>query len=311
MQVHRNLSDFPSLHYAVVTSGTFDGVHLGHQKILMRLKEIAKQHNGQTVVITFYPHPRNIINQGKNEIKELNTLDEKIDRLKELGIDYLLILPFTSDFSQISADEFINKVYIQGINTKKLVIGYDHRFGKNREGGLDYLIKNAEKYNFNVEEISRQDLENITISSTKIRQALSEGNILIANQYLGYHYHLEGIIEHGDKIGRSIGFPTANLIVKETQKLIPADGIYAVKTYLKGKLINGMMYIGNRPTISGNLEKRLEVNLFDFEEDIYNEIMKVYFMDKIRNDEKFESLELMQIQLKKDEIEAKKILEKL
>lgn len=308
MQVHHNLVNLPYFSYAVVTSGTFDGVHRGHQKILMRLKEIAQLNDGQTVVITFHPHPRNIVNQNREEMKELTTLNEKIDKFTDLGINHLLILPFTAEFSQISPDEFIQKIYIDALNTKKLVIGYDHRFGKNREGGLDYLLKNNHQYHFTIEEILRQDLENNTISSTKIRNALTEGNIKMANQYLGSEYELNGTIVEGDKIGRTIGFPTANLNIIDNSKLIPADGIYAVKILLKTKIYKGMLYIGNRPTLSGNLEKRIEVNIFDFEQEIYGEKMKIFLVDKIREDKKFINLQEMTHQLKEDEKNAREIL---
>ncbi len=308
MRVHQNLANLPHLSFAVVTSGTFDGVHIGHQKILSHLKETAHQNNGQSVVITFYPHPRNIISQNQAEIKELTTLEEKIDKLENLGIDHLLILPFTAEFSQISPDEFIQKIYIDALHTQKLVIGYDHRFGKNRAGGLEYLLTNNHKYNFTIDEISRHDLENNTISSTKIRNALAEGNIKMANQYLGNEYELRGKVIDGDKIGRTIGFPTANLSLHNETKLIPADGIYAVKITIKTKFYLGMMYIGNRPTLSGNLEKRIEVNIFDFDEDIYQENIQVFLVDKIRGDEKFEGLTQMTNQLKNDEKKAREIL---
>ncbi|TAE73110.1 MAG: bifunctional riboflavin kinase/FAD synthetase [Bacteroidetes bacterium] len=308
MKVHQNLTNLPILSFAVVTSGTFDGVHIGHQKILTHLTQIATQNNGQSVVITFYPHPRNIINQNQTEIKELTTLDEKIDKLEKLGIDHLLILPFTPEFSQISPDEFVQKIYIDALNTKKLVIGYDHRFGKDRAGGLEYLLKNNHQYSFTIDEIPKHDLENNTISSTKIRNALAESNIKIANQYLGNEYELRGKIVNGDKIGRTIGFPTANVSLSHESKLIPADAIYAVKIMLKNKFYQGMMYIGNRPTLSGNLEKRIEVNIFDFQEDVYGENISVFLVDKIRGDEKFDTLEKMKIQLKNDEIKAKQIL---
>ncbi len=300
MLVFHSLSGFPVLDYAVVTSGTYDGVHLGHQKIIKRLCEIAKEKQGKTVIVTFFPHPRMVLSAGKYEVKELFTLPEKIFFLEKLGVDYLLVLPFTSEFAQMSPDEFVQKIYINTIQTKYLVIGYDHRFGKNRGGGLDFLLENKEKYQFQIEEISRQDVDNMGISSTKIREALLNGNIEIANQYLGHPYILEGEVMKGDQIGRTIGFPTANIYPKEPYKLIPKQGIYAVKAILQEKTYNAMCYIGNRPTISGENSLRIEVNIFDFAEDIYGKTLKIAFLAFIREDKKFDSLAEMTAQIQKD-----------
>lgn len=308
MRVIHALSDFPMLDYAVVTSGTYDGLHTGHQKIIKKLVEIAQQKQGKTIVITFFPHPRMVLSQGKNEIKELFTLEEKISFLENLGVDYLLVLPFTNDFSQMSPDDFIQKIYINTLKTKYLVMGYDHRFGKNREGGLDFLLKNQQKYNFEIEEIPRHDIENIAISSTKIREAIAKGEVEIAKQYLGYNYSLKGKVIKGDQIGRTLGFPTANIFVKESYKLIPKAGIYAVKAFLeneKNQNLKGMCYIGNRPTLEkstgeAKTEKRIEVNIFDFEEEIYDKILKIEFLGFVREDKKFDSLTEMTAQIQQD-----------
>ncbi len=308
MKVYEGLDAFEKPDFAVVTSGTFDGVHLGHQKILARLQEISQRHQGESVVITFWPHPRIVLSKGKTDLKLLSTIEEKTYLLEKQGIDRLLILPFTEEFSQLSPEAFIQKIYRQGVGTQKLVIGYDHRFGKNREGGFDYLTENANRYDFTVEEIPREDIDHVGVSSTKIRNALLEGAIQKANQYLGYAYGIRGEVVHGDQLGRQIGFPTANLEVPEDYKLIPADGIYAVKAYVRDQTLQGMLYIGNRPTLKGDPKHRIEVNIFDFQQEIYGEKLRLEFIQKIRGDATFESLEAMQAQLVKDEQRAREIL---
>jgi riboflavin kinase/FMN adenylyltransferase len=309
MQVYQGLDTFKPLKFGVVTAGTFDGVHIGHQKILHRISEISHQNGGETVVITFWPHPRLVLNKaGESELKLLSTIDEKIELLDYQGIDHLVILPFTKEFSQMSPEDYVRKVYIEAIGTKKLVIGYDHRFGKNREGGLEYLQKNLNQFDFSVEEISRQDIDDVGVSSTKIRQALEIGHIKTANQYLGRAYQITGKVMHGDKLGRTIGFPTANLQISENYKLIPADGIYAVKVNWQNQDLQGMIYIGNRPTLQGEQPKRIEVNIFDFNQDIYQESLKISFIEKIRDDQAFENVEKMRLQLLEDGKIARQIL---
>ncbi|OJJ20146.1 riboflavin biosynthesis protein RibF [marine bacterium AO1-C] len=308
MKIHRGLTSFDSTGYSIVTSGTFDGVHVGHQKILARLQEISDQSQGETVLITFWPHPRIVLSNGNTDLKLLSTIEEKARLLEQHGVDHLVILPFTKDFSQLSPDEFIQQVYVQGVGTHKLVIGYDHRFGKNREGGFDYLKQHASSYGFSIEEISRHDIDDVVISSTKIRKALLAGNVSIANQYLGYAYSLEGKVAHGDKIGRTIGFPTANITIEESYKLIPAHGIYAVEAILGEEVLKGMLYIGNRPTLDGSPQLRIEVNLFDFDRDIYDQQLQINLIAKIREDAKLESLEELKQMLKQDELASRKIL---
>ena len=309
MKIYHGLDQFTKPDFAVVTSGTFDGVHIGHQTIISRILEISQKHQGECVVITFWPHPRVVLSQGNTELRLLTSLEEKAELLAKSGVDHLLVLPFTNEFSQLSPEEFIQKIYIQGVGTHKLVIGYDHRFGKNREGGFDYLQQNAKKYPFTVEEIPRQDIDNVGISSTKVRKALQSGDVALANQYLGYTYSLTGSVVHGDKLGRTIGFPTANLNIEEAFKLIPADGIYAVKVHLNSaEEYLGMLYIGKRPTLEGNFENRIEVNILDFNKDIYGAKLRLSLIEKIRGDAKFESLEAMQVQLKKDEELSRQVL---
>ncbi|HAS45728.1 MAG TPA: riboflavin biosynthesis protein RibF [Microscillaceae bacterium] len=308
MKIHRGLTSFDSTGYSIVTSGTFDGVHVGHQKILARLKEISDKNQGETVLITFWPHPRIVLSNGNTDLKLLSTIEEKARLLEQHGVDHLVILPFTREFSQLSPDEFIQQVYVKGVGTHKLVIGYDHRFGKNREGGFDYLKQHAASYGFSIEEISRHDIDDVVISSTKIRNALLAGNVNIANQYLGYAYSLEGQVAHGDKIGRTIGFPTANLAIEESYKLIPAQGIYAVEAILDKEVLKGMLYIGNRPTLDGASQLRVEVNLFDFDRDIYDQQLRVNLIAKIREDAKLNSLEELKQMLQQDELASRKIL---
>ncbi len=309
MQVYQGLTNFIPPSYAIVTSGTFDGVHQGHQKILTRLREISQEKQGEIVLITYWPHPRLILKKGADDLMLLNTIDEKIELLARNGVHHLVVLPFTKEFSQLSPEEFIQKIYIQGIGTKKLVIGYDHRFGKDRAGGLEYLQQNIEKYPFTVEEISRQDIDEVGVSSTRIRKALLEGEIQTANQYLGHFYSINGKVVHGDKIGRTIGFPTANLEVAENYKLIPDHGIYAVRAWLEGQAYNAMLYIGMRPTLTGQTQQRIEVNILDFSANIYDKHLKIEFIEKIRGDQKFDNLTAMQAQLKQDEIATRKILQ--
>ena len=307
MNVYYGIQEFKKLENAVVTSGTFDGVHLGHQKILNRLNEVAKLNNGQSVVITFYPHPRSVISPDNQIVKLLSTLDEKIELLERSEVNNLLIIPFTREFSELSSEEFIQKILIETIGAKTLVIGYDHRFGKNREGGFDYLKLNKEKYGFEIEEISRQDIENVGVSSSKIRKALQEGDVPSADHFLGRNYSLSGLVVKGKQLGRTIGFPTANIQVREIAKLIPSDGVYAVKVYYKDESFGGMLNIGNRPTVDGTYQT-VEVNIFDFDQEIYGENLTVEFLQKIRNEQKFNGLDELKTQIAKDKITCKGIL---
>lgn len=308
MKIYHGLDDFVKLDYAVVTSGTFDGVHLGHQKILSRLREIAAKTNGETVVITFWPHPRLVLHPEDESLKLLNTFEEKAAFLKDQGIRHLVRIPFTKEFSQLSSEQFIRRILVETIGTKKLVIGYDHHFGKNREGTFEQLKLNAPKYGFEVEEIPRQDMDHITVSSTKIRHALEKGDAETASHLLGKPYSLTGRVIAGDKIGRLIGFPTANIDVDTKYKLIPMFGIYAVTVDHEHSHYKGMLYIGYRPTIKGT-RLNVEVNIFDFSKDIYGESITVHFHKLIRHDAKFSDLEQLKIQLREDEKNAKSVLE--
>jgi riboflavin kinase / FMN adenylyltransferase len=310
MKIYHTLDDFSRLRYAVVTSGTFDGVHLGHRKVLSRLKEISEKNRGETVVITFWPHPRLVLKPEDDKLKLLNTFEEKAALLKLQGIQHLLRIPFTKEFSQLSSSDFITNILVDRIGTQKLVIGYDHRFGKNREGSFDELKINGPKYGFDVEEIPRQDIDHIGVSSSKIRKALDEGDVTTARQLLGQSYSMTGRIIKGDRLGRVLGFPTANIDIDSHHKLVPAEGIYAVKVSHAGKLYGGMLYIGNRPTIDG-ARRSIEVNIFDFDKEIYGESLTVSFEKLLRKDSKFNDLEELKIQLQKDKETAMKALEEL
>ncbi|MBO6761916.1 MAG: riboflavin biosynthesis protein RibF, partial [Roseivirga sp.] len=262
MKIHLGTEAIENIKNAVVTSGTFDGVHMGHQKIIDRLKEEARRIDGETVLITYWPHPRLVLKPWDSSLQLLSTFPEKANLLEEYGIDHLVKVPFTKEFASMQAEDYIRVILSERIQTKKIIIGYDHRFGKDRSGGLEELHQFSDKYGYEVEEIPRQDIEEIGISSTKIRRALEVGDVQQANTFLGRNYAITGRVVHGEKIGRSLGFPTANISIKENYKLIPADGIYAVRVCLKYNKFDGMLNIGNRPTIGGD-HKTIEVNIFD------------------------------------------------
>ena len=309
MKIYYSPEDFNKLKYAVVTSGTFDGVHLGHQTILNRLKEIAQKSSGETVVITFWPHPRVVLKPGDKPVKLLNTFEEKAALLREQGIQHLLRIPFTKEFSQISSAEFISEILVKTIGTKKLVIGYDHRFGKNREGSFDELKLNSSRYGFEVEEIPRQDVDHVAVNSSNIRKALEKGDVENAAHFLGRPYELSGRVIACDKIGRTLGFPTANIDIDSHDKLIPAHGIYAVTLEYAGEQYGGMLYIGDRPTLGGS-GISIEVNIFNFDKEIYGETLKIYFEKFLRGDIKFDGLEALKAQLHLDKAAALQALKK-
>ncbi len=306
MHVIRDPAQFPFLGNAVVTSGTFDGVHIGHQRILARLREVAQASGAPTVVITYWPHPRLVLGPPPShpellELQLINTLEERIARLAALGIDYLLIVPFTKEFAQWTSEEYIQLLLLKTLGTRQLVIGYDHRFGKNREGGFDYLCQHADRYGLTVEEIPREDVDAVGVSSTRIRQALRQGDVATANRYLGYHYPLTGRVEHGQKLGRTIGYPTANLHVEEPLKLVPARGIYAVWAITAaGTRHPGMLSIGVRPTVGHDLAQTIEVNLLDFSGDLYEQLLTLEFVAWLRAEEKYDGLDALKAQLALD-----------
>ena len=312
MKIYYNLSEFTPLQNAVVTIGTFDGVHLGHQKIISRLTEVAHATKGESVLLTFFPHPRMIIDPQNAELKMINTLNEKAEILEKLGVDHLIITPFTRDFSNQTPLEYIKDVLIDRIGTQYLIIGYDHHFGKNRLGNIADLEKYASKFHYQLEEIPALDIDAVSVSSTKIRTALISGDVALANSFLSYPFSLSGNVIKGDKIGRTIGFPTANIFIEETYKLIPSDGIYAVTVEILDtdnkrpneiREYKGMAYIGQRPTING-MTRNIEVNIFDFNEEIYGQDVKMIFHEYLRSDVKFSGLEELTAQLKKDKLDT-------
>ncbi|GGZ31832.1 riboflavin biosynthesis protein [Echinicola pacifica] len=306
MKIYEGLDHFHSIKNPVVTSGTFDGVHLGHQKILGRIRQIAEQEQGETVLLTFWPHPRLVLYPDEHNLRLLTTFEEKAVLLEQFGIDHLITIPFTKEFSQLSSEEFIQRVIIDKLQTKKLVIGYDHRFGKNREGSFEHLKANQKRYGFAIEEILREDVDHVAISSTKIREALSLGKVEEAHEFLGRDYELSGLVIKGQQIGRSIDFPTANIHVPDSYKLIPGDGAYAVRIVVDSSEYYGMLNIGNRPTVDG-VKRTVEAHLFGFEGNLYDKQIKVYFKDFLRAERKFANLEELKKQLAKDKLTARAI----
>jgi len=307
LKVYRKIEDFAPIKNAVVTTGTFDGVHTGHRVIISRINQIAKEIGGESVIITFYPHPQLVLHPEEKNIFVLNTEEEKISLLENYGIDHLIIIPFTKEFAAISYLDFIKNILIDKLHVKRLVIGYDHHFGKGRKGSFQHLTDYGSKYGFEVEEISAQKIGNTEVSSTKIRKALLAGDILTANNYLGYEYLLKGCVVKGDHIGTSIGFPTANLEIADSNKLIPANGVYVVKVKFENKIYGGMMNIGMRPTVNGK-KLAIEVNIFNFDKNIYSEFLNVYIIERLRDEIKFSGIGQLKEQLLVDKETAEKIL---
>lgn len=303
MKIHNDLQHLGQLNHSVVTIGAFDGVHLGHQKILKRVVDIASEVGGESVLVTFWPHPRMVLDSKNHSIKLLSSFREKINLIEKFGINHLISIPFTKGFSETSSEDFIQKILIEKLRTKKLVIGYDHRFGKGREGGFDYLKAHQHRFTFELEEISREDVDHIGISSTKIRHALELGDIQTANSFLGRPYELIGKVVKGNQLGRSIGFPTANILPEDPNKLVPKDGAYIVNTIIKGKLYEGMLNIGQRPTVN-SLGKAIEVNVFNFSGDLYDHDIEILFHRFLREERKFENLEQLKSQLEVDKKRA-------
>lgn len=298
MEIIHSIFDFNPSQKTIVTIGTFDGVHIGHQKIIKELIDEAKSTNKKSVLLTFFPHPRMVL-QKDLSIKLINTIDERAAHLAQLGLDYLIIHPFSREFSRLTALDFVRDVLVNQLNTSKLIIGYDHHFGKNREGNIEQLTEYSHLYDFTVQEIPAQDIDEVSVSSTKIRKALTNGHLKTANNYLGYNFSLSGKVVNGKKLGGTIGFPTANIDISEDYKLIPKTGVYVVKSILKNTIIFGMMNIGNRPTVNGD-HQTIEVHFFDFNADLYNENITVELLYFLRDEQKFDSVNNLIIQLKKD-----------
>ena len=302
MKIIRSITAFNSSEKTIVTIGTFDGIHIGHQKILKDLIKTAKKEGKKSVLLTFFPHPRMVL-QKDNKILLLNTIKEKSSLLEKMGLDYLIIHPFSREFSRLTALDFVRDVLVNKLNTSRLIIGYDHHFGKNREGNIHQLKEYSLLYDFKVEEIPAQDIDDVSVSSTKIRTALKDGNLKTANNYLGYHYMLNGTVVSGKKLGGTIGFPTANLEIKEPYKLIPKTGVYIIKTHINTVLYTGIMNIGFNPTVLGK-HQTIEAHLFDFNEDLYGKEIMIEFIYFLREEHKFESVKELVVQLNIDKENA-------
>jgi riboflavin kinase/FMN adenylyltransferase len=307
MQVYKKLEDFKKLPHAVVTQGTFDGVHAGHKKILRTLIQRADEQQGESVVLTFFPHPRMILFPDDPEIRLINTLGENIKCLEKEGIGHLVILNFDQEIAKLSALHFVRDILVNTIGTRHLIVGYDHRFGRHREGSIKDLKEYSHLYDFTLEQIDEVDVNNITVSSTKIRNAILTGDISTANKFLERYFMMHGIVVEGNKLGRTIGFPTANINIPESYKIIPADGVYAVWITVKGQRYQAMLNIGNRPTVEGK-QRTIEANIFNFESDIYGEEVTLDFAARIRDEQRFDGLDALKDQLIKDKETTKNIL---
>ena len=312
MKIHYDIKQLPQFKHAVLTTGAFDGVHIGHQKIIKRMQEIAKEVNGETVLITFHPHPRKVISSIPGEIKQLTSIEERIVLLNDSGIDHLVVVNFDYQFSNLTATQYIKDFLVDHFHPHTIIVGYDHRFGNGLNGNFDLLNEAGQTLNFKVEQINEQLVQDEIVSSTHIRNYLAEKDICKANALLGHPYSFEGFVVRGNQLGRTIGFPTANLHINNEEKIIPNNGVYAVK--VKGACCNdktygGMMNIGVRPTVDGN-KKVIEVHIFDFDQDIYEQNLTVLVFDYIRGEEKFNGLDDLKVQLNKDKFAAAAILQK-
>ena len=302
MKIIRSIAAFDSSEKTIVTIGTFDGIHIGHKKILKNLISTAKKEGKKSVLLTFFPHPRMVLQKDKT-ILLLNTLDEKSILLKKMGLDYLIIHPFSKEFSRLTALDFVRDILVNTLNTSRLIIGYDHHFGKNREGNIHQLKEYSSLYDFNIQEIPAQDIDDVSVSSTKIRTALKEGNLKIANNYLGYQYMLSGIVVRGKQLGGTIGFPTANIEVEESYKLVPSSGVYVIRTRINSIEFYGIMNIGFNPTVLGK-HQTIEAHLFNFSEDLYGKKITITLIHFLREEQKFNSVDELVDQLNIDKKNA-------
>lgn len=306
MKIHRGVENLPYINNPVLTIGTYDGVHLGHKMILNRIQDIADSIDGESVMLTFVPHPRLVL-YPHNPLFLISTLEEKLSLLSRLGLDHVVIMPFTKEFSSITAEDYIEKVLVENFHPSYIVVGYDHRFGRERKGDMQMLQQYSEKYHYKVEEIPAQTIDDISVSSTKVRQAVMEGNIKEANILLAHPYSISGTVVHGDKLGRTIGFPTANISVSK-HKLIPALGVYACIVEIKEIQYMGALSISYRPTVTASRDLRIEVYILDFDGDIYGEEINLILYEKIREDKKFDSLDIMTAAIDDDVMKVRQIL---
>ncbi len=303
MKIYTNFEEIGKIPNPVLTIGTFDGVHVGHQKIIEQLNQRAAEVGGESVLFTFYPHPRMVIQPTTHGIKLIQTQEEKIEKLARLGLKHLIVFPFTTAFSELTAEEFVAQFLVAKLHVHTIIVGYDHQFGKNRDGNLAFLTSCAALYNYEVKEISAQEINDVNISSSKIRTALAKGDITTTNHYLNEPFQMQGTVIHGNKLGRTIGFPTANLAIADDLKLIPCNGVYGVKVLLEnGETHAGMMNIGVRPTVNDTPTTHIEVHLFDFAQEIYEQIIRVFLLVRVRDEQKFSNVEALKYQLKQDEI---------
>lgn len=308
LKIHTDFSGFVDAKNPIVTIGTFDGVHLGHMSIIKRLQELASEINGESVILTFYPHPRMVLYPDDHDLQLLNTPEEKAKLLEQAGINHLVVYPFSEEFSRISAFDYVRNLLVTGIKAHKVIVGHDHRFGRNREGDFNTLLEWSEMLNFEVEEISAKEIDEVNISSTKIRQALLKGDIQTANAFLGYTYQLCGKVVTGARLGNTIGFPTANILVNYPYKLIPAKGVYAVRIQHDGKTFAGVTNIGVRPTVENAGKLSIETHIFDFNDDLYDKTITIEFVARLRDEKKFGSIDELKNQIAIDIQKAKELL---
>ena len=308
MKIYNSIQEIPKINKPIVTIGTFDGVHQGHRKIIDRLQKAKQETGGESFIFTFHPHPRQVLFPNQTDLKLLTLTNEKLDLLEQAGIDHVLVYPFTKEFSQQSAHSYIKDILVDAIGVKQLIIGYDHRFGNNREGNIDTLKKYAAEYNFSVEEIPAHEIDSINVSSSKIRKALEEGDIKTANTFLGYNYFISGRVVDGKKLGRTIGYPTANIDIEDAAKLIPKIGVYAVTVMVDGVLHKGMMNIGYNPTTDTDNKIKTELHIFNFDSTIYGCNLTLQIKARLRDEEKFASLDELKKQLHADKEHALSVL---
>lgn len=308
MRIIRNLEEAIQFKAPIVTLGTYDGVHIGHQEILKNLVKKAKESNKESVLFTFDPHPRIVLDPINHSVKLIDTLEERLVKLEKTGLDTVVLFPFTKEFSQLSAREFVKSILVDKLNVSEMMVGYDHHFGKNRQGNFDELKVLGSEFGFNVSQIQAVDFNGETVSSTKIRKSILEGKTDVVTQYLGQPYQFNGEVVKGNQLGRTIGFPTANIQISDKNKIIPANGVYAVEIDFNGDRLKGVMNIGTKPTVQDSLQIHLEVFIFDFSSDIYGENLRVFVRDFIRSEQRFSSLDELKLQLRKDEESAREIL---
>jgi riboflavin kinase / FMN adenylyltransferase len=309
VKVYSNFEEIEGIKNPVLTIGTFDGVHVGHQKILARINKIAQEVEGESVLFTFFPHPRMVLNPTNHGLKLIQTQEEKIQKLEKSKLNHLIVQAFTTDFSTLTAREFVSEFLVKKLRVHTIVVGYDHQFGKNREGNFEHLVKLAEEFGFNVVEIPAHEIDDVNVSSTKIRKAIETGEIETANTYLNEVFQISGVIKKGQALGRKLGYPTANIQVQDPLKIIPEKGVYAVECQLENREKHfGMMNIGNRPTVDAQKDIQIEVHLFDFKGDIYGQKITAFILRKVRDELKFASIEDLQTQIQQDEKNIRSLL---